>query len=256
MSLLNGSCGGNFFEGMSGKTSHAAVIEEVRNLVNDLEFSEAVDVIEANTDLVITDRGDMMLFASAYAGDCGLTFAEIFDSLATATGSPMNFMMSAFTTKAVVPDHCYQAQLWIERIGAAGVRTTNENIAMFLIGMAKIGTYLRNRADADRDGTVDGTFDSCDNTDLPRDEVKQVVSGFGLLIENVAALGTNISGSLSGSVTSINAVCVGLGLTCNVTDPTAISDGDADSFRDAIKSSSTTMIGIETCDPLTTLCCP
>lgn len=260
LAVTNLSCGGNVFEPMSNKTSHAAIMEEMKNLVNDQKFTEAITLFEGSTALTVTDRTEKMIVASAYAGACGLTFADVFDSLATASGSPMWFMMSAFTSRVVDPSKCYTAQQWIERIGAAGVRSTNENIAMFLIGFAKVGAYLRNRADTDPttgigNGTVDATFDSCDNTDLPRADVKQVITGFGLMIENIAALGTNISGSLSGDITSIGAGCTALGLSCNVTDPTGISDADADEFRDAIKSDKTNQIGIEACDPISPTCC-
>jgi len=259
--VINLSCGGNLYEPMSNKTSHAAIIEEIKNLVNDLRFTEAITLIEGSTNLVITDRNEKMLMASAYAGACGLTFAEVFESLSTAAGSPMYFAMSAFTSKVVDPPKCYTAQLWIERIGAAGVRSTSENIAMFLIGFAKVGTYLRYRADTDAttgigDGVVDAGYDSCDNTDMPRNEIKQVLTGIGLMIENIAALGTNLSGDMSGEITDIETSCASVGLTCEITDPTAISDADADFFRDAIKSDRTNEVGIENCDPLDISCCP
>ncbi len=248
------SCGGNVFQAMSGKTSHNAIIEEVRNLTNEQRFAEAIALIELNPTLE-TNRDEKLIFASAYAGGCGLTFASIFESLSAAAGSPMEFSKDAFTTTVVNPENCYDAQLWIESIGAAGDRSTNENIAMFLIGLAKVGTYLRNRADADMDGVLDAGYDSCDNTDLPIEEVKQVITGFGLMIENLASIGTNISGGLSGDITSVGAACAVLGLACNVTDPTGVSDADANSFRDAIKSDSATDLGIESCS-ISPACCP
>lgn len=247
------SCGGNLYQAMSGKTSHDAIVEDVKNLTNELRFTEAIALIEANPSLVTT-RNDKLLFAAAYAGGCGLTFASVFDSLSTASGSPMNFAKNAFTTTPVVPAYCYNAQQWIEAIGTAGNRTTNENIAMFLIGFSKVGTYLRNRADADMDGVLDGGYDSCSNASLPRAEVKQIITGFGLMIENLAAIGTNLSGGFSGDISNINTACTALGLACNVTNPTGISDADADEFRDAIKSR-TTDLGIESC-VISPVCCP
>lgn len=248
------SCGGNLFQAMSSKTSHDAIVEEVKKLTNEQRYSEAIELIEDNPTMVTT-REDKLLFAAAYAGSCGLTFGGIFESLSSASGSPMEFAKDAFTAIPVTPEHCYEAQLWIQDIGTSENRSTNENIALFLVGLAKVGTYLRNRADADMDGVLDATYDSCDDADLPRDEVKQVISGFGLMIENIAALGTNIAGGFSTSVTGIGAACTGLGLSCTTTDPTGITDADADEFRDAIKSSSSTGIGIESC-ALSAACCP
>lgn len=247
------SCGGNVFEAASSKTSRNAIIEQVRQLTNELRYDEAITIIEDNPTLV-PNRDDKLLFASAYAGSCGLTFASIFNSLATASGSPMEFAKDAFTTTPVMPDDCYESQLWIESIGDYSARTTNENIAMFLIGLAKVGTYLRNRADTDRDGVLDAGYDSCDNIDLPIAEVKQIVSGFGLMIENIDALGTSISGGFSTDIGAVGAVCGILGLDCTETNPTLITDGDANDFRDAIKSDSASDLGIESCaiDPT---CC-
>ena len=254
------SCGGNVYEAMSDKTTHEAIVEDVKKLTNAQKFSEAVGIIEANPSL-IPSRDEKMTFASAYAGDCGLTFAGVFDSLASASGSPMQFAMSAFKTTLINPSQCYKAQLILESIGAAGLRTTNENIALFLIGFAKVGAYLRNRADSDPithlgDGTLDAGYDSCLDTKLPKAEVKQVMSGFGLMIENIAAIGAYLSGGMAGNITSIGAACTALGMTCNATDPTAISDGDATTFRNAIKSDNVSGLGIESC-PMASLptCC-
>lgn len=260
LTILISSCGGNLFESMSNKDSHDAVIQDVQKLVNELRFSDAVELIEANSDLTVTDRRELMLFASAYAGSCGLTFAEVFDSLETAGGSPMFFIMNAFRNRIVNPARCFTAQQWLQRIGTVANRTSTENIAMFLIGFAKVGTYLRNRADTSAsgvgDGVVDPTFDSCDNADLPRDEVKQIITGFGLMIENIAALGSNLSAGMTADINNLNAACTLLGLNCTTTNPAAVTDADADEFRDAIKSDSATQIGIENCDPASPLCCP
>lgn len=258
--FLSSSCGGNFFESMSGQTSHDAFVQDIRNLVNDLKFDEAIAMIENASSFQAANRDEMLLIASAYAGSCGVTFADVFESLATATGSPMYFMMSSFTTKVLQPSRCHTAQQWIEQIGNSASRTTTENVAMFLVGFGKVGTYLRNRADTNAsgigDGTVDVGYDSCSNASLPIDEVKQVMTGFGLMIDNISALGTNVSGDLSSNIGVIDTACTTFGFSCSETDPTAIADGDADLFRNAVKSHSTTQVGIETCDPLSPLCCP
>lgn len=249
------SCGGNLFEAASSKTSNNAIIEDIRNLTNELKFADAVLLIEQNPTLT-TSREDKLLFASAYAGSCGLTFATIFESLSSATGSPMEFSKNAFTTRNIIPGDCYEAQLWIEAIGINSARTTNENIAMFLIGVAKVGTYLRNRADVDKNGILDVGYDSCSAVSLPTDEVKQIITGFGLMIENAASIGTNISAGFSGDIASVNAACTALGMSCTQTNPTLVPNADATSFRDAIKSDKVVDLGIESCTPLLPSCCP
>ncbi len=249
------SCGGNLYEASSSKTSREAIIEDISTLTNSLKFAEAILLIEQNPTLIPT-REDKLLFASAYAGSCGLTFATIFESLATATGSPMEFAKNAFTTRNIIPSNCFKAQQWIEAIGINSFRNTNENIAMFLIGLAKIGTYLRNRADTDKNGVLDAGYDSCSATSLPTAEIKQIITGFGLMIQNAAAIGTNISPGLSASITNVNAACTALGLSCTQTDPALVPDADATSFRDAIKSDKVLDLGIESCTPAASTCCP
>ncbi len=249
------SCGGNLYEATSSKTSREAIIEDISSLTNSLKFSEAILLIEQNPTLIPT-REDKLLFASAYAGSCGLTFATIFESLATATGSPMEFAKNAFTTRDIIPGNCFKAQQWIETIGVNSVRNTNENIAMFLIGLAKIGTYLRNRADTDKNGLLDAGYNSCSAVSLPTDEVKQIITGFGLMIQNATSIGTNISPGLSASITNVSAACTALGLSCSQTDPTLVPDADAASFRDAIKSDKVLDLGIESCTPASPACCP
>lgn len=248
------SCGGNLFEAASGKTSHDAVIESVRKLTNALAFDEAIAIIEANPNLTTT-REDKLLFAAAYAGSCGLTFAGVFESLSSASGSPMEFAKDAFTTVEVSPDQCYEAQLWIERIGISSLRLANENIAMFLIGLAKVGTYLRNRADADMDGVLDAGYDSCSSASLPADEVRHVLTGFGLMIENVNSLGSSVSAGFSTALTDLSTACGVLGIPCTETDINEVLAADVTNFRDAIKSDSTTSLGIESC-AISPLCCP
>jgi hypothetical protein len=242
---------------MSSKTTHDAIVEDVRKLTDNLDFDDAVALIAANPNLS-TSSEEKLLFASAYAGKCGLTFAGIFDSLSSASGSPMEFAKDAFTHIAVSPDDCYTAQQWIAKIGTVANRTTDQNMAMFLIGLGKVGTYLRNRADANMDGVLDAGYDSCSSAKLPGTDVKQVISGFALMIENINALGSSLSGGMAGAISSMTAACTALGLaSCTNTDPTTISDSDADSFRDAIKSDKTTLLGIESCVtvPMTS-CCP
>lgn len=254
------SCGGNFYETMSSKTSHQAMIEDIRALVNGLRFDEAIELIESSTSLEVENRDEKILMASAYAGACGITFADIFESLETASGSPMMFMMSAFTDKIVQPSHCSTAQGWIEAIGDSANRTTSENVGMFLVGFGKVGTNLRNRADTSASGTGDGTidagYDSCDDTKLPLNEVKEIITGFGLMMDNIAAMGSSVSSDMSGSLDDVNMICGALGMNCNATDPADIPDNEADLFRNAIKSDSTSQLGIEDCDPLTPFCCP
>ena len=90
------------------------------------------------------------------------------------------------------------------------------NMLMALIAMAKVGGILRVLSDSDGanslgDGTTDASFDACDTNDLPDDDVIEVATGFGLLIENISSL----LGSGSSTEATLNAVSAAVDLLCD-----------------------------------------
>lgn len=280
------SCGGtNIFQETAKKDSDEAIYQDALTLTNSGQYTDALAKFAELGGSYLSEPKVQRALAGAYAGQCGQNLLNQTTSMGNSgNGAPLAMFMSMFTTTSVVPASCYQAQLTIERsFGAtANLRSSSDNMFMAILGMSKIGTYLRKGADVDQDGTVDindqadacggvdtdlvpdgkaGPFDACNSACLSDSEVKQIGTGLGLIIDNFAAVSAQLGGQ-QGSLNDLQAKCIQLAAAnggvnpCVITDPTS-STWDANTikvFRSLIKSTS---FGIQTCnlDPLV-LCCP
>ncbi len=248
--LTTTSCGGNIFEEASSKSSDDVVLQEIQKAVNEQRFDDAILLITENPDLAPASRENKMLYASAYAGKCGVTFAELAESIETATGAAILLAMTSFSTITTSSAECVTAQEYLESIGDYADRTSSENIALFLIGYSKVGVFLKEVADDTAPfGTVDGDFDGCPAGNLPDDNVKQMMSGTALMIENFDAVEDYLSADLTTDLTTIDATC---GAACNETDAGAINNATLiTNFRRLIESNE---YGVGSCALVT--CCP
>ncbi|MEK6773309.1 MAG: hypothetical protein AABY64_05180 [Bdellovibrionota bacterium] len=265
---LISSCGGNMYNDISSKNSAAALLEDAKNALDDQDYSTAITKIlemqSSNLDSYMTCRTTdgrrncpREILAGAYAGKCGFNFLTFIGTISSSSGAVFKFLMNTFTSTTISPDDCYEAQKVIETIGTGSALTSDQQIFMALLGMAKIGVYLRDEADTDQDGATDVIFNSCDTIDIAGvssgisdTNVKQVITGLGLFLTYSASLSS--SGSATTDLSAISAVC---GAACNVTDPDspALDAAAVATFRDIMKS---LLYGIETCDPISPLCCP
>lgn len=255
------SCGGNLFNDISTKTSANALLEDAKNSLDDQDYTAAITKIlemqSTNSTAYLTctttegvRNCPREILAGAYAGRCGFNFLTFIGTIGSSSGAVFKFLMNTFTEVAVSPDDCYEAQKVIETLGTPTQLTSDQKIFMALLGMAKIGVYLRNDADTNQDGTADATFNACSSAKMSDMHVKQVITGLGLFLTYSAAL--SATGSATDDLADISAVC---GASCNVTDPTnpTLDSTVIDSFRIIIKSQ---QYGVETCDPISPLCCP
>ncbi len=262
--LVAAGCGGNVFQLTAKKDTSEAIYQDARNSLNGLDYDTAI------TKLVALQTADVSFYlrcekvdgvkicpredlAGAYASKCGLNFVSFVSALSSSSGSPFLFFMKKFQNVAVVPAQCYEAQKVIETFGASSsVRTSEQNLFMAVLGMAKIGTYLRDAADKDQDGTTDATFTSCDSTLISNEYLKQVMTGMGLIIDNVAAVTAVLSGS-SSALTDLDTIKTTCGAPCIITDPTS-SNFNETVTRALLRSSDK---GIEPSSGCTfPLCCP
>lgn len=248
--LTTTSCGGNIFEGASGKSSDDVTLQEIQKAVNEQRFDDAILLITDNPELVPETRENKMLYASAYAGKCGVTFANLAESIETATGTPILMAMTSFSSTTTSSTNCVTAQEYLESIGIYADRTLSENIALFLIGYSKLGIYLKEVADDTAPfGTVDGDFDGCTGGNLPDENVKQMMSGTALMIENYDAIEDYLSSDLQGDIATIAVTC---GAACTETDADAIVNATfIDNYRSLIESNE---YGVGSCALVT--CCP
>lgn len=221
--ILQTSCGGNLFKEISKSTSDEALIVDAQKYIDDGSWTDAITVIEQQMTASARTRSDVIeMWAGAYAGRCGQSFIALVNGLSSSTGAPFLFFMKAFQAITVIPADCYTAQQKMEIIGDATKRTSDENFFMFFLGISKIGSYLKSKADiSPTDGAADSSFDPCDKSKISDTEVAQVITGLGLILDNITAVGSSISNN--STISSMNTLCNSLGFSCVITDPNSSS---------------------------------
>lgn len=278
--LLQSSCGGNFFEDLSTTDTDAAKYEDALKAIDAIDYTSAIASLTSMSTAGKTQTKVIQTWAGALAGQCGQDFVSLITGLGSSSGAPLLFFMQAFTAVAVTPASCALAQKKIEELGVSSARTSDQNLFMFVLGISKLGTYLKSNADllpatgVGGDGTTDPTFSACANQPAPGSpmltdaDLNQIITGLGLIFDNIAAVGASIAGS--GAVTGLDGIKAACELAtgivdCAVTDPAdpAITAGARLFFRELIQTSDfgvgstcvVTDIGIP--DGLGgTVCCP
>ncbi|MGZ5279341.1 MAG: hypothetical protein ACXWC9_05335 [Pseudobdellovibrionaceae bacterium] len=260
----------NVFQGMANKTSDEALFEDVNNLVDAQDWDTAIEKLEALSDDYKTRTDVREAWAGVYAGKCGLNFIEYFGTLGEADLSAttlFGYLMNAWTGQSVSASHCTLAQTKMEEISVDPAdRTSGQNLFMAVLGMVKIGVVLRTYADRNgTDGLGDGTaeINVCTNdaTNLPADAVTEVVTGLGLITTNLVYLTAVLSNdSITGAFDTVDTVCTAFPGTCGKVLAADVTDGDRDTFRDLLNTSSantTAPLGVGACtDNLVVPCCP
>lgn len=232
--ILSFGCGGNIFQLTAKKDTSEAIYQDARNALNKSELDVAITNLmtlstkdpvfylrcEKIDGIKICPREDL---AGAFASKCGLDFVNFVSSLANSSGSVFLFFMKKFQNVTVYPEFCYEAQKVIETFGVlSGSRTSEQNLFMAILGMAKMGTYLRSAADTNQDGEVDSLYNSCESASISTDYLRQVISGMGLVIDNLAAISAVQSGN-SSALTDLDSIKNTCGSTCSITDPNSSS---------------------------------
>jgi hypothetical protein len=249
----------NIFQGVANKTSDEALFDDVQTLMDKQEWDEAITKLEAmSTDYKA--RPDVIeSWAGIYAGKCGLNFIDYFQALGDANlgGTTIfGYFMAAWSGETVNPSYCTLAQAKMEEISALpSGRTSGQNLFMAVLGMVKIGVYLKENFPAD--GVAASVCTSTPSSDAV---IKEVVTGMGLITTNITYLTAVLSNSsLTGSLDTVNTVCSSFPGACGKTDPDDVTTGDLDAFRDLLKTdrtNPTAPLGIGNCvDPTVVPCC-
>lgn len=265
----------NLFEPASDKTSDAALFEDAQKAIDKAEYDTAIKKFQAMSASYKTQTDVIESWAGALAGKCGLDFISYFTTLGTVslTGSTIfKFFMQAWSQKMINPVYCTAAQVKMEEISTNPLlRTNGENLFMAILGMVKIGVYLRAYADTDGvgnlgDGIPDAAFNVCTNNsaNFPDAALDEVITGMGLITSNLTYLTAALSaGSITNALATVNTACSVSPGACGKTDPTTITAADRDVFRDILKTDeryTNLPLGLGYCDPATvlvpTLCCP
>ncbi|MGE0633658.1 MAG: hypothetical protein AB7O96_14690 [Pseudobdellovibrionaceae bacterium] len=275
--LSTGGCTKNILETIADKNSDAALYEAARKDLDNESYSSAITNIGLMSTGRQADNDVQKLLGSAYAGRCGFNFINFFTNLSSADFSSINFFtftMQAFNGKAVAPDDCATAvQIFNTAYPDLASRPTDVALMMMLLGLAKMGTYIHNKADVDGtdnlgDGLVDSSFNSC--SDFTDDEVGEITTGIGIFLTNFAAVGASLFGENStGNVETFTSGCNLLtggtlnpdqtvtGGACTKTDADEVTDNERAAMRAILHSDS---MGLGNCNEanaaLVPLCCP
>lgn len=261
----------NIYEGLANKTSDEAIYQDVQTLMDDQDWDTALTKLASLSSSYASKTEVRETWAGVLAGKCGLNFINYFQTLGSVdlSGTTLfKYFMNAFTGSIVSPESCTQAQAKMEEISTdPTARTSGQNLFMAVLGMVKMGVYLRSYLDQNGtdnlgDGSVDGTKNVCTNdaSNLPDAALDEIITGFGLLTTNLTTItGVISSGSASTSLSSLNTVCTAVSGVCNKTSTSSISASDRNNFRDLLNTSSantTAPVGVGACANATvTPCC-
>ncbi len=266
--LLLSGCS-NIYEGLSNKTTDEALYHDVQNLMDAQEWDTALTKLDSLSATYAAKTEVRETWAGVLAGKCGLDFLAYFSALGSAdlsSSTLFKYFMNAFTGKAVNPSYCTLAQAKIEEISTSPAsRTSSQNLFMAILGMVKMGVYLRgdfdvNGTDNLGDGTVDSEPAICNTTPMSDAHLDEVITGFGLLTTNLTTVTAAISsGSVSTALGTLSTVCTAISGICDKTSTSAITAGDRSNFRDLLRTSSTNPtapLGIGACtNAAVTPCC-
>ncbi len=252
------SCSGNIYTDMSNKTTEEALLENALKAINSGDYDGAIGYIGQITSAFRHDASVSKAAAAAYAGKCGLNFFNMVTTITSVTAAtPLLLFMNAFTTVTVSPSSCDSSQAEIEfKYGAtSALRPADINLFLAILGIAKMGTYLRSIADPLQTGTVNASFvDACAAGTITDLQTKEVGTGLGLVLDNIASLTAAVAGN--SAITSLAALQAACGAACVITDVNSANWTAANIkvIRSAIKSNS---FGIQNCanNPFVT-CCP
>ncbi len=250
------SCGDkNLFTDAAKKDTDAALAEDARKLNSTGDFDGAIAKFGLMSTGFRTSNEMTKLLASAYAGKCGFNFLNFFEAIKDSSSDSLFMLtMRAFKDVAVDPSSCTQAQATIQTL-VPDPNDSDRQLFMALLGFAKMGTYLRARVDVDQDGNVDDVANACKETILANNDVREVFTGLGLVLDNLASLAAVASGGdTAEKMAELKTKCTENGVNCAFTNPNDIDDNAVLALRTLID---TQEFGVGDCidDPFVT-CCP
>lgn len=246
---LNLACSNLFLE-MSDKTTDKAKFYAAKLKLDQSDWTGAIADILSMTADYQARREVKVVLASAYAGRCGLDFLDLAEKLQNAGATSfMSVLFNAFRLKTATNlADCRSAETVLKTIGATAARTSEENLLMAFVSLAKIGVILAIRADGDVDGVVDTNFSPCDSNganglaDLPDDasatnyaDTTEIATGFGLFMTSVAMAG---AGDSAGDTwTELQANCAtlealgGIGSVCDNENRADVDTNEQNAMR-------------------------
>jgi len=271
LALCGLGCSVNILKTFSNTTSDQALYVDAQKDLDAHDWNGALTKISSmSTDYAATTPV-LVLKASAYGGICGfdfLTFAQALQGMASGA-QLFPFLLKNFdAASATNIDGCVNAQNTIESIGTIAQRSTDNNLFLAFIAMAKIGNILSYYADPSKAGTGAAGFDPCavgasrQNTSAPIEitdaDARELGTGLSLAAANLGAVAGSVSTG-SSQLTAITSVCSMLPAGfdfCAVTDPAAFTANEVKGIRSLVKESTDIGLGTNCTGDVTTCNCP
>ncbi|MCB0365138.1 MAG: hypothetical protein H6624_10465 [Bdellovibrionaceae bacterium] len=260
------SCGQNILSEFAKDDTDAALFKAARIHINSSEWDDAISKFSSMSAAYLAKREVAVVYASAYAGRCGLDLLALAESMAGTLPSLLfKFLMAQYKNVTTANrDDCKTAETIIKAISAdAALRTVDENLLMAFLSFAKIGATISAHADkADFDGNPDGGWNACtdDAANFPEASVREVGTGLALALISLGAVGGQ-STIGSGQLTSLTDLCNDLsGINpaldfCSITEAATYDANQVKGIRSIVQANE--WVGIGSCNNTLDNClCP
>lgn len=213
------SCGQpNILTDYSVTNSDEALYLDAKDKIDTSDWDGAIAILTTDLSATYRARSDVKeSLMHAYGGKCGINFLSLINSLKNVTSTKMfEFALQIFVGSTVDLTACDNAYTTLVSLGTASARTSSQNLFAAILGLTQMSATLHAKMDTDLaglgDGVVDVGWDSCAISSaanrLSDDEVNKIVTGVGLIFENLTALGDALSsGTARSAFTSAKTLC-------------------------------------------------
>jgi hypothetical protein len=265
------SCSNPYSE-YSNRSTDEARYEEALKAYNSGQWDTAIAKFQSLSPSFLNAREVRFNYAKALAGKCGydfITFVETVSSTNFSGPTVFEAFLSMWGNRSIIPSFCTLAEAQVKiiwsQLNSTADRSISEKFFMALLSLAKMGMYLRVKADVDANGGLgngltDPGVDACTPASPPTqllrfsdDEIKEVITGLALFIANLSAIGGAIS-NLSSLTGALGPIC-GPPLNasfCNKTNAQDVTSSEVTDFRKVLQSIEAGIV--KSCSIM--VCCP
>jgi hypothetical protein len=201
--LGNSEC--NAFLGTADKAGDDALSFTARQQMNTGDYTGSLTTIGKMTSARQSSHDGLILYASAYAGRCGLNLAYLADDLANmiSTKPIMAILMSNLKATNSYAD-CVLAEAKIQAIPVVEL-TPDDYLFYAFLEFTKIGVTLEINADkVDHDGVTDASFNPCSTASIGNADVDMVAGSLNLAMSALSASGSQ---SVSNASSAYQTLC-------------------------------------------------
>lgn len=248
----------NALSGTTSTNTDAALYEDGVKALNSLSYDTAIAKFESLSSSYLAQTSVKMNYAGALAGKCGFNFINYFTKLGTAaSGSTFLYFMNQWQTTSTTANamyystkrqYCVQAETVVKSINSSSVgRDTSQSLFLFLLGLAKIGIYLKETADPNGTGTgqwsvATATDGACSETNLPKTAVKEIAAGLGMAFLNLTNIATILASS-SIDTSAISSACTSIVPNpCSFENSSDVTDAMVIAMRTILNFSATGVV--------------